>query len=155
MQIAFDFNAPSNDKPAPKKEVKAVVSKRGRKSLKEMTDDAGKIDLPSDEELNKKLYHGITEVSEMFGVNPSLLRYWETEFKQINPRKNKKGDRFYTAADIKTLQLIHFLLRERKYTIEGAREYLKKNKDAAAARYEMVEKLQQIKSFLLSIKADL
>ena len=155
MQIAFDFNVPSNDKPAPKKEVKAAVSKRGRKSLKEMTEDAGKIDLPSDEELNKKLYHSITEVSEMFSVNPSLLRYWETEFKQINPRKNKKGDRFYTTSDIKTLQLIHFLLRQRKYTIEGAKDYLKKHKDDSAARYEMVEKLQQIKSFLLSIKADL
>ena len=155
MQIAFDFNAPLNEKPAPKKEVKASVSKRGRKSLKEMTQEANTIELPSNEELNKKLYHSITEVCGMFGVNASLLRYWETEFKQINPRKNKKGDRFYTAADIKTLQMIHFLLRQRKYTIEGAKEYLKKNKDDASARYEMVEKLQQIKSFLLSIKADL
>ena len=155
MQIAFDFNAPSNEKPVPKKGVKAPVSKRGRKSLKEMTEEANKVDLPSDEELNKKLYHSITEVSEMFSVNPSLLRYWETEFKQINPRKNKKGDRFYTATDIKTLQLIHFLLRQKKYTIEGAKEYLNKHKDDASARYAMVEKLQQLKSFLLSIKADL
>jgi DNA-binding transcriptional MerR regulator len=91
----------------------------------------------------------------MFGINASSLRYWETEFKQINPRKNKKGDRFYTLADIKLLQLIHFLLRQRKYTIEGAKEYLKKNKDEAAIKYNMIEKLLQLKSFLLGIKADL
>jgi DNA-binding transcriptional MerR regulator len=155
MQISFDFNASANEKPAPKKEIKTTASKRGRKSLKALTEDAKMITLPSDEELGKKLYHSISEVSEMFGVNPSLLRYWETEFKQINPRKNKKGDRFYTLADIKTLQLIHFLLRQRKYTIEGAKEYLNKHKDEAAARYTMVEKLQQLKSFLLALKADL
>jgi DNA-binding transcriptional MerR regulator len=155
MQIAFDFTTPPEDKSSKKKSAPKEPSKRGRKSLKEMTQEANAIDLPSDEELNKKLYHSISEVSEMFGVNPSLLRYWETEFKQIKPRKNKKGDRFYTTADIKTLQMIHFLLRQRKYTIEGAKEYLKKHKDKAAIRYEMVEKLQQIKSFLLSVKADL
>jgi DNA-binding transcriptional MerR regulator len=154
MQISFDFNASSNNKSS-KKEKNASLAKRGRKSLKDLTEEAKMIELPSDEELGKKLYHSISEVSEMFGVNASLLRYWETEFKQINPRKNKKGDRFYTLADIKTIQLIHFLLRERKYTIEGAKEYLNKHKDEAAARYAMVEKLQQLKSFLLGLKADL
>lgn len=155
MQISFDFNSSSNDKPSVKGKGEKVPSKRGRKSLKALTQEAAIIDIPSDEELSKKLYHSISEVSEMFGVNPSLLRYWETEFRQINPRKNKKGDRYYTLADIKTIQLIHFLLRQRKYTIEGAKDYLKKHKDEAAARYTMVEKLQQLKSFLLSLKADL
>lgn len=155
MQIAFDFTPPSNDKPSKQKKGSGAPSKRGRKSLKALTEEAAVIELPSDEELSKKLYHSISEVSEMFGMNPSSLRYWETEFKQINPRKNKKGDRYYTLADIKLIQLIHFLLRQRKYTIEGAKEYLKKHKDEAAARYTMVEKLQQLKSFLLSLKADL
>ena len=155
MQISFDFNAPLSDKNSSKKEKNVLPSKRGRKSLKTLTEEAKMVELPPDDELSKKLYHSISEVSEMFGVNPSLLRYWETEFKQINPRKNKKGDRFYTLADIKTIQLIHFLLRERKYTIEGAKEYLNKHKDEAAARYAMVEKLQQLKSFLLGLKADL
>jgi DNA-binding transcriptional MerR regulator len=154
MQIAFDFNTPPIDKPN-KREEKKVPSKRGRKSLKTLTEEANSIILPSDEALSKKLYHSISEVSEMFGINASSLRYWETEFKQINPRKNKKGDRFYTLADIKLLQLIHFLLRQRKYTIEGAKEYLKKNKDEAAIKYNMIEKLLQLKSFLLGIKADL
>jgi DNA-binding transcriptional MerR regulator len=154
MQIAFDFSAPSNDKPSKKTEQK-IPSKRGRKSLKALTEEANAIELPSDEELSKKLYHSISEVSQMFGMNPSSLRYWETEFKQINPRKNKKGDRFYTLSDIKLLQLIHFLLRQRKYTIEGAKEYLKKHKDEAAARYAMIEKMHQLKSFLLALKADL
>jgi DNA-binding transcriptional MerR regulator len=154
MQIAFDFSAPPNDKPSKKAEQKAS-SKRGRKSLKALTEEANAIELPTDEELSKKLYHSISEVSQMFGMNPSSLRYWETEFKQINPRKNKKGDRFYTLSDIKLLQLIYFLLRQRKYTIEGAKEYLKKHKDEAAARYAMIEKMQQLKSFLLALKADI
>jgi DNA-binding transcriptional MerR regulator len=154
MQIAFDFSTPPPP-PTPPKAERKTASKRGRKSLKTLTEEASAIELPSDEELSKKLYHSITEVSQMFGMNPSSLRYWETEFKQINPRKNKKGDRFYTLSDIKLLQLIHFLLRQRKYTIEGAKDYLKKYKDEAAARFAMIEKMQQLKSFLLAIKADL
>jgi DNA-binding transcriptional MerR regulator len=137
------------------KPVVTVKSKRGRKSLKEMESDARMIELPPDEVLNQKLYYSISEVSELFGINASSLRYWETEFRHINPRKNKKGDRFYTPADIKKLQLIYFLLRQRKYTIEGAKDYISKHKDDAAQRYELVQRLQQLKSFLLSLKADL
>lgn len=133
----------------------AVKSKRGRKSLKDMESDARMIEIPSDEVLNQKLYYSISEVSELFGLNASSLRYWETEFRHINPRKNKKGDRFYTPADIKKIQLIYFLLRQRKYTIEGAKDYISKHKDDAAQRYELVQRLQQLKSFLLALKADL
>jgi DNA-binding transcriptional MerR regulator len=156
MQIAFDFNPPQPEKKtSSKKEQKSAPGKRGRKSLKILSEEAAVMEMPSDEELAKKHYHSISEVSVFFGVNPSLLRYWETEFKQINPRKNKKGDRFYTLADIKWLQQIYFLLRQRKYTIEGAKAYLKQHQDDATIRFAMIEKLQTLKSFLLSLKADL
>ena len=74
------------------------------------------------------------------------MKYWT---------RNKKGDRFYTVADLKKLHLIYFLLRFKKYTIEAAKDYLKKHKDEAEVRFELVQSLQQIKSFLLSLKADL
>lgn len=155
MQIAFDFNPPPEKKPDPPKESKPSSGKRGRKSLKALSEEAAVMEMPSDEELAKKHYHSISEVSAYFGVNPSLLRYWETEFKQIKPRKNKKGDRFYTMADIKWLQQIHFLLRQKKYTIEGAKSYLKQHQDDATLRFAMIEKLQSLKAFLLALKADL
>lgn len=157
MQIAFDFSEqPQKPKPSPKKEKpKKTPSKRGRKSLKEMVSEAEMITLPPEEELRKKLYYNIGEVSEMFGLNPSSLRFWETEFSHLRPRKNKKGDRFYSVDEIKKIQLVFFLLRQRKYTIEGAKDYLKKYKDDATARFELVQNLQQLKSFLLSLQADL
>ncbi|HXB91178.1 MAG TPA: MerR family transcriptional regulator, partial [Puia sp.] len=86
-------------------------------------------------------------VSVMFRVNQSLLRFWETEFDILQPRKNKKGDRYFRPVDIKNLHLIYHLLRQRKYTIEGAKDFLKKNKKAEE-RFETIQRLQEIKSFL-------
>ncbi len=120
-----------------------------------MVDAADMMELPADDVLSKKLYYSIGEVSDMFQINPSSLRYWETEFTIIKPKKNKKGDRFYTAADIKKLHLIYYLLRFKKYTIEAAKDYLKKHKEEAEVRFELVQSLQQMKAFLLNIKADL
>ena len=131
-----------------------ITKKRGRKSQKEMSLEAGRIDVPKDEILYSKQYYGIGEVASMFSVNTSLLRYWESEFDILKPRKNGKGDRFFRPDDIKNLQLIHHLLRERKYTIEGAKEFLKNGKKARE-RFEAIEKLKAIKSFLLELKAGL
>ncbi|MGN6491295.1 MAG: MerR family transcriptional regulator [Agriterribacter sp.] len=133
----------------------AKKGKRGRKSLKEMEEEASFIEVPPDEILFKKQYYGIGEVAEMFGLNTSLLRYWETEFDILKPRKNRKGDRHFRPEDIKNLTLIHHLLRQRKYTIEGAKEYLKKNKSKAQENFEMIQRLEKIKSFLLELKAGL
>lgn len=157
MQISFDFSEPPKDtrKRVPKEKPQKTPAKRGRKSLKEMVSDAKMIELPPDEELSKKLYYNIGEVSQFFGINPSSLRFWETEFKQINPRKNKKGDRFYTVDDIKKIQLIYFLLRQRKYTIEGAKDYMKKYKDDSVERFELIRHLKDLQSFLFALKADL
>jgi DNA-binding transcriptional MerR regulator len=132
----------------------AAKSKRGRKSLKQATAEADLIDIPGDEILFSKQYYTMGEVAEMFRVNQSLLRFWETEFDILQPRKNKKGDRYFRPADIKNLHLIHHLLRQRKYTIEGAKEFLKKNKKAEV-RFEAIQRLQQIKAFLLEWKAQL
>ncbi|OQP58684.1 hypothetical protein A4R26_03455 [Niastella populi] len=90
----------------------------------------------------------------MFGVNQSLLRFWENEFDIIQPRKNRKGDRHFRPIDIKNLELIYDLLRRRKLTIEGAKDFLKKN-TKAAAHFEMIQSLQSLKGFLLEIKAAL
>jgi DNA-binding transcriptional MerR regulator len=136
--------------PAPKK----APSKRGRKSLKQVGAEADLIEIPEDEVLFSKQYYTMGEVSEMFRVNQSLLRFWETEFDILQPRKNKKGDRYFRPADIKNLHLIYHLLRQKKYTIEGAKEFLKKNK-TAEDRFEVIQHLLQIKAFLLEWKAQL
>ena len=129
-----------------------VKSKRGRKSLKQATAEADLIEVPADEILFSKQYYTMGEVAEMFRVNQSLLRFWETEFNILQPKKNKKGDRHFRPVDIKNLHLIYHLLRQRKYTIEGAKEFLKKNKKAEE-RFEAIKRLQQIRAFLLELKA--
>jgi DNA-binding transcriptional MerR regulator len=129
--------------------------KRGRKSLKDMGDEAAFIELPSDEILKKKLYYSIGEVCDFFQLNPSSIRYWETEFSFLKPRKNKKGDRFYNATEIKKIHLIYYLLRNKKYSIEAAKDYLKQHTNDSDERFELLKSLQQIKQFLLTLKADL
>ena len=136
------------------KEVKTVKGKRGRKSLKEIDEKADLLQVPGDEELFKKQYYSIGEVSAMFRENQSLIRFWETEFDILQPRKNRKGDRFFRPVDIKNLVMIYDLLRRRKFTIEGAKDYLKKNKKVEE-RFAAIQSLQKIKNFLLEIKASL
>lgn len=129
-------------------------SGRGRKSQKSYAAEADLVDVPEDEILFQKQYYSIGEVSQMFKVNASLLRFWESEFDIIKPRKNKKGDRHFRPVDIKNLQLIYDLLRRRKLTIDGARDFIKNNKKSQE-RFEMIQSLQKIKSFLLEIKASI
>ena len=141
-------------KTEPKKE-KDKPGKRGRKSLKEMTEEAELVNVPEDDILFRKQYYSIGEVAEMFKVNTSLLRYWETEFDVLKPRNNSKGDWFFIPEDIKNLQLIYHLLRQRKYTIEGAKDYLKYNKARSQQQFELFQRLQKIRTFLLELKASL
>jgi len=138
----------------PAKGAKPAASKRGRKSLKQVSAEADLIEIPADDVLFSKQYYTMGEVSEMFRVNQSLLRFWETEFDILQPRKNKKGDRYFRPVDIKNLHLIYHLLRQKKFTIEGAKDFLKKNKKAEE-RFEIVQRLQEIRSFLLEWKAQL
>ncbi|MDE3235047.1 MAG: MerR family transcriptional regulator [Bacteroidota bacterium] len=133
----------------------AKSSKRGRKSYKEVFADANDIELPDDETLNQKLYYSISEVAGWFKVNVSQIRYWENEFDILQPRKTRKGDRLFRVEDIKNLKLIYFLLRNRKFSIEGAKEYLKANKHKAEMNEQLVASLTKFRSFLLEMKANL
>jgi len=119
-----------------------------------MDANSNRVEIPEDKELYEKSYYSIGVVSEMFNVNQSLIRYWEKEFTILKPKKNKKGDRYFRPDDVKNLKLIYQLLRERKFTIEGAKDFLKKNKNAEE-KFAMVESLQGIKSFLNELKANL
>lgn len=129
-------------------------STRGRLSLKEIHLNADLIQIPHDDELFKKQYYSIGVVAGWFRVNQSLIRYWETEFDILEPKKNRKGDRFFRPIDVKNLVLIHDLLRRRKFTIEGAKEFLKKNKKADE-KFVMIQSLENIKTFLNELKASL
>src|SRR5580693_5648262 len=131
-----------------------LKSGRGRKSIRQVSEEADLIQIPEDEILFQKQYYTMGEVAEMFRVNQSLLRFWEAEFNILQPKKNKKGDRYFRPVDIKNLHLIYHLLRQRKYTIEGAKDFLRNNKKAKE-RFEVIERLQQIRSFLLEWKAQL
>ena len=128
--------------------------RRGRRSLKDIAVNADLIQIPEDEILFQKQYYSIGEVAGMFRENQSLIRYWETEFDILQPRKNRKGDRFFRPIDIKNLVLIYDLLRRRKFTIEGAKDYLKNNKKAEE-KFSMIQSLEKIKGFLLELKANL
>lgn len=130
------------------------TSGRGRKSQKTYAAEADLVRIPEDEILFQKQYYSIGEVSQMFKVNASLLRFWESEFDIIKPRKNRKGDRHFRPVDIKNLQLIYDLLRRRKLTIDGARDFIKNNKKSQE-RFTMIQSLQKIKAFLLEIKSSL
>lgn len=144
---------PKNEIPSEKKSDKPL-STRGRRSLKEIDINADLIQIPPDEILFQKQYYSIGEVALMFRENQSLIRYWETEFDILQPRKNRKGDRFFRPVDIKNLVLIYDLLRRRKFTIEGAKDYLKRNKKAEE-KFAAIQSLEKVKAFLLELKANL
>ena len=130
-------------------------SKRGRKSFREMDSEVDLIEVPSEEKLNEKLYYSISEVAGWFKVNTSLLRFWENEFDILQPRKTRKGDRLFRVEDIKNLQLIYFLLRQRKFSIDGAKNYLQANKKDIDKQFQLVQSLGRFKSFLLELQSQL
>lgn len=129
-------------------------STRGRKSLKEMREGVDLIDVPEDAVLYQKMYYTIGKVAEMFKVNQSLIRLWENEFDVLKPKKNGKGDRLFRPEDIKNIHLIYHLMRERKYTMEGAKDFIKNNR-RANDKFTTIESLKKLKSFLIELKANL
>ncbi len=104
---------------------------------------------------SEKLFYSIGEAAEMFGLAPSTLRFWEKEFPTIQPHKNKKGDRFFTPEDIKHLALINHLVKEKGMTLKGARIKIKENRHEAENNFEIVNKLQRVKDYLLQIREEL
>ncbi|MEO8773700.1 MAG: MerR family transcriptional regulator [Gelidibacter sp.] len=107
------------------------------------------IDLP------EKRYYGIGEVATAFKVNTSLIRFWEKEFDILKPKKNAKGNRKFTPEDIKHLKFIYHLVKERGFTLEGAKTHLKENKQQALSKFEIISKLEDIKAQLLKIKSQI
>ena len=106
-------------------------------------------------ELPEKRYYGIGEVAKAFGVNTSLIRFWEKEFDVLQPKKNAKGNRKFTPQDIKNLQLIYHLVKERGFTLEGAKTHLKEEKQKVLSNFEVIQKLQMVRAELLKIKDQL
>ncbi|WP_298902494.1 MerR family transcriptional regulator [uncultured Psychroserpens sp.] len=107
------------------------------------------IDLP------EKRYYGIGEVAKAFNVNTSLIRFWEKEFDVLKPKKNAKGNRKFTPEDIKNLKFIYHLVKERGFTLEGAKTHLKEGKKQSLSTFEIIEKLESVKAQLLKIKSQL
>ncbi|GGH77419.1 MAG: MerR family transcriptional regulator [Bacteroidetes bacterium] len=105
-------------------------------------------------ELTKR-YYTIGEVADIFGVNASLLRYWEKEFPKLQPKKNTKGNRSYTPKDIEQIHLLYHLVKERGFTIEGARKKLRENRDDVAQEAEVVGRLMTIREKLVKLKHQL
>ncbi len=104
--------------------------------------------------LPDKLYYSIGEVAKAFNVNTSLIRYWEQEFPIIKPKKNKKGNRYFTPEDIKNLKMIYHLVKEKGYTLDGARIALVTN-DKIDETVSIISRLEFVKSELNKLKNSL
>jgi DNA-binding transcriptional MerR regulator len=103
----------------------------------------------------EKLFYSISEVADMFNVNQSNLRFWEKEFKQLKPKRNVKGTRFYSPEDILVIKQIIYLVSEQKLTLDGAKRKLSQKKDVIAKQQEVVERLKAVRKELLGISSAL
>lgn len=103
---------------------------------------------------DKRLYYSIQEVADHFAVNVSLLRFWEKEFENINPKKTAGGTRQYTKDDIQQVEIVFHLVKEKGMTLDGARQSLKSSKDDQERRVAVLEKLKSIKKELLSLESE-
>ncbi|MFV0566473.1 MAG: MerR family transcriptional regulator [Flavobacteriaceae bacterium] len=106
-------------------------------------------------ELPDKRYYSIGEVARAFGVNTSLIRFWENEFDVLKPKKNAKGNRKFTPEDITSLKLIYHLVKERGFTLDGAKTHLRENKKETLTNFDIISKLEYIKTQLTNIKQHL
>ena len=106
-------------------------------------------------ELPEKRYYKIGEVAKAFQVNTSLIRFWEKEFTIIKPKKNAKGNRLFTQEDIINFKLIFNLVKERGFTLEGAKQKLKKNPEGMFNKHEIISRLEAVKAELQKIKNQL
>lgn len=102
-----------------------------------------------------KIYYSIGEVADLISVNTSLIRFWEKEFDIIKPKKNTSGNRVFSVHDIKNIKLIYHLLKEKKYTIQGAKKKIRENKEGTIKNYNVIEKLNKIRSELVTIREHL
>ena len=103
----------------------------------------------------EKLFYPIGEVAQIYGVNVSLIRFWEKEFDILKPKKNKKGNRMFTKADLENLEVIFHLLKERGFTLEGAKKKLKENKKDTIDNVSIIKKLKEIRTFLVDLREEI
>ena len=108
--------------------------------------------MPYKEREINKMYYTMGEVSAMFDVNQSLIRYYEREFDILQPKKNKKGNRYFTPEDVENLKIIFHLIRDKGYTLAGAKEHLKKSGDDTKDTQTMISTLENLKKFLLEVR---
>lgn len=108
--------------------------------------------MPYKEKEIEKLYYSIGEVADMFGVSKSLIRFWETEFDILKPRKNTKGNRLFTKKDIDNLKVIYHLVKEKGFTLDGARKKLKETQpEKLESNVDVSEKLKSLRAFLVEL----
>ena|SRR5690606_30546422 len=100
----------------------------------------------------EKLYYSIGEVAEMFTVAPSLIRFWESEFDIIKPKKNRKGNRQFTKEDIDNVRLIYHLVKEKGFTLQGAKEMLRHDSQAVKDKMQMIDSLRNVRGFLVELR---
>ncbi|MEJ6980235.1 MerR family transcriptional regulator [Pedobacter sp. P351] len=105
-------------------------------------------------DINKR-YYTMGEVTEMFNVNASQIRFYEKEFEILQPKKNKKGNRLFTPEDVENLKVIFHLVKDKGFTLQGAREYLKNNKSEVKENQKVIDSLERLKQFLLQVKEQL
>ena len=111
--------------------------------------------MPYKEKPTEKLFYKIGDVAKMYGVNVSLIRFWEKEFDILKPKKNKKGNRLFTKKDLNNLKIIYHLVKERGFTLEGAKMKLKENKKDTINNFEIVNHLKDIRGFLVKLREEL
>jgi DNA-binding transcriptional MerR regulator len=111
--------------------------------------------MPYKARLTEKLYYSISEVAALFKVNASLIRFWEKEFDIIRPFRNKKGNRLFTKEDVDNFYLIYHLVKERGFTLQGAKDKLKENREDTINQTEIVKSLTRIRDFLQELKKNL
>jgi DNA-binding transcriptional MerR regulator len=103
----------------------------------------------------EKLYYSIGEVAEQFNVAPSLIRFWESEFDLIRPKKNRKGNRQFTKEDIDNVRTIYHLVKEKGFTLQGAKEMLRNDNSAVKDKIEMIDSLKSVRRFLIELREKL
>jgi DNA-binding transcriptional MerR regulator len=111
--------------------------------------------MPYKERYISKLYYTMGEVSAMFDVNASLIRFYEKEFEVLQPKKNKKGNRLFTPEDIENLKIIFHLIKDKGYTLNGAKDHLKQNMHDVKDSQRVIASLENLKKFLLEVKEQL
>ena len=111
--------------------------------------------MPYKEKEINKLYYPIGEVAEMFAVNTSMIRFYEKEFEMLQPKKNAKGNRLFRPEDIENLKIIFHLIKDKGFTLQGAKDYMKSNRDEVQENQKLIETLERLKTFMLKLSDEL